>query len=300
MSWFHDLFINDVKGSLSGVGSNSAIIDVLELPTENIQRNVLYRYITATFMSGFNPAFEFTCKCIDSLPPVGEPATDVTLTNVYAYHNLTDNSLNGYVNQELSMALGVPVGWYPAEALCQAAGVEFTGIYTTYQEAGIYLLVDYDICTYENAWVSMKSVGMAGTGFYAEVFNGNHNTASGIFSHAEGAQTTASGDHSHAEGAQTTASHDSSHAEGSGTTTSGDYQHVQGRYNIVDDDAHNYAHIVGNGSSDKRSNAHTLDWYGNAWYAGSVECTKTILKSPNGTRYEITVGDDGTVKATAI
>ena len=32
-----------------------------------------------------------------------------------------------------------------------------------------------------------------------------------------------------------------------------------------------YAHIVGNGESDTtRSNAHTLDWDGNAWYAGDV------------------------------
>ena len=32
-----------------------------------------------------------------------------------------------------------------------------------------------------------------------------------------------------------------------------------------------YAHIVGNGTSDSsRSNAHTLDWYGNAWFAGSI------------------------------
>jgi hypothetical protein len=32
-----------------------------------------------------------------------------------------------------------------------------------------------------------------------------------------------------------------------------------------------YAHIVGNGTStSKRSNAHTLDWEGNAWFAGKI------------------------------
>lgn len=32
-----------------------------------------------------------------------------------------------------------------------------------------------------------------------------------------------------------------------------------------------YAHIVGNGENDStRSNAHTLDWEGNAWFAGDV------------------------------
>lgn len=60
------------------------------------------------------------------------------------------------------------------------------------------------------------------------------------------------------------------HAEGSGTTASGDYQHAQGRYNIEDLD-NTYAHVVGNGDNeDSRSNAYTLDWDGNAWYAGRV------------------------------
>jgi hypothetical protein len=50
----------------------------------------------------------------------------------------------------------------------------------------------------------------------------------------------------------------------------GDHQHVQGKYNIQDD-KNQYAHIVGNGEDlARRSNAHTLDWDGNAWYAGNV------------------------------
>lgn len=41
-------------------------------------------------------------------------------------------------------------------------------------------------------------------------------------------------------------------------------------YTIVQND-YTHAHIVGNGSSDTaRSNAHTLDWEGNAWYSGDV------------------------------
>ena len=53
------------------------------------------------------------------------------------------------------------------------------------------------------------------------------------------------------------------------------YQHVQGKYNI-NDDSNVYAHIVGNGTSNvARSNAHTLDWSGNAWYAGSVSAGTT-------------------------
>lgn len=68
------------------------------------------------------------------------------------------------------------------------------------------------------------------------------------------------------------------HAEGRATTAQRATQHVEGEYNILDTagaDATrrgDYVHIVGNGSVDDntRSNAHTLDWSGNAWFAGDV------------------------------
>lgn len=99
---------------------------------------------------------------------------------------------------------------------------------------------------------------------------GDSSTASGYASHAEGSTTTASGASSHAEGDYTTASGASSHAEGYGSKASSQFQHVQGKYNIEDKNR-KYAHIVGNGTGDaKRSNAHTLDWQGNGWYAGKL------------------------------
>ena len=163
----------------------------------------------------------------------------------------------------------------------------------------------------------------AGVGINAEVFNGNPpenasgdnahvegwgGTASGYQSHAEGRDTTASGENSHAEGWKTTASGESSHAEGRLTTASGFYSHaegwntiaggtgahVQGKANIEDTED-KYAHIVGNGDNNARSNAHTLDWDGNAWFAGGIELT-----SPNGTRYRFTVTDDGTLSSVAV
>ena len=125
--------------------------------------------------------------------------------------------------------------------------------------------------------------------------------ASGYYSHAEGAATTASGDYSHAEGSNTTAlgqyshaegfkveargmySHAEgfltealgtiSHVEGKQTIAKGDCQHVQGKYNVIDE-SRKYAHIVGGGTSEnKRKNIHTLDWDGNAKYAGDVSAT---------------------------
>lgn len=108
----------------------------------------------------------------------------------------------------------------------------------------------------------------SGFGSHAE---GGFTTASGSFSHAEGNDTTASGDHSHAEGMITTAGGDNSHAEGQYTIASGDNSHVQGKCNIEDTE-NKYAHIVGNGTdSGNRSNAHTLDWDGNAWFAGALK-----------------------------
>ena len=113
---------------------------------------------------------------------------------------------------------------------------------------------------------------------------GKSTTASGSCSHSEGYDTKAFGNFSHAEGSNTIASGLDSHAEGIGTIASGTNQHVQGKYNIADTIS---AHIVGNGSdSSNRSNAHTLDLDGNAWFAGDI-----YTGSTSGTNK-----DDGSVK----
>ena len=109
---------------------------------------------------------------------------------------------------------------------------------------------------------------VAYNGSYAEVFNDSSNIATGTYSHAEGSETVADGEMSHAEGHLTIAS--------------GRAQHVQGKMNIADTTS---AHIVGNGSFE-RSNAHTLDWDGNAWFAGDV-----YVGSTSGTNK-----DDGSKK----
>ena len=135
-----------------------------------------------------------------------------------------------------------------------------------------------------------------------EIFNSYtgtfKNSATGIYSHAEGYYTQSGGNYSHAEGYFTSVSGEkghvegyggaatgeaahaenintlaggiASHAEGNGTRASGDAQHAQGKYNVIDSQ-NTYAHIVGNGTADNaRSNAHTLDWDGNAWFKGNI------------------------------
>lgn len=181
----------------------------------------------------------------------------------------------------------------------------------------------------------MKTIGWAGTGSRAEIFNHLSNVASGHYSHAEGYSSHAEGDCSHAEGNSSHAEGDSSHAEGSSSHAKGYFshaegnssyaegrgshaegyfshaeghyshaegcgshavgysQHVQGEYNLVDPEYSpgisefraKYAHIVGNGTSEgTRSNAHTLDWDGNAWFAGDVYVGGTGQDDENAER----------------
>ena len=102
--------------------------------------------------------------------------------------------------------------------------------------------------------------------------------AKGNYSHAEGYNTEAENDCAHAEGDRSKAIGEASHAEGIYTIANGEGQHTQGQCNIEDTE-NKYAHIVGNGVYNARSNAHTLDWNGNAWFAGDVYVGSTSGKN---------------------
>ena len=125
-----------------------------------------------------------------------------------------------------------------------------------------------------------ESATASGDDSHAE---GGNTTSSGHYSHAEGYGTKASGSSSHAEGGSTIASEWASHTEGANTIAQGEVQHVQGKWNIADTTS---AHILGNGTEGtdadgdaNRSNAHTIDWHGNAWFAGDVYTGSTSGKN---------------------
>lgn len=109
--------------------------------------------------------------------------------------------------------------------------------------------------------------------------------AYGKGAHAEGTLNTANGENAHAEGYRNIASGTYSHVEGYDNEASGHATHVQGKFNVVQSVTGpnylgKYCHIVGNGTSDTaRSNAHTLDWDGNAWFAGDVYIGGTAMDS---------------------
>ena len=112
---------------------------------------------------------------------------------------------------------------------------------------------------------------------YCSHAEGYYSIAEGYASHSEGEETWAPGPFSHAEGQWTVAEGHGSHAEGRCTWAKGDSQHVEGRFNIKDTE-NKYIHIAGNGTgpytgdvdSYETSNAYTLDWEGNGWFAGNV------------------------------
>lgn len=147
--------------------------------------------------------------------------------------------------------------------------------------------------TGDSAHAEGKGTTASGNYSHAE---GIYSAASGSESHAEGCETTASGYSAHSEGAYTKATATCTHAEGTGTVANCSNQHVQGRYN-VENNTGTYAHIVGNGTSDtSRSNAHTLDWKGNAWYkslslGGNFDAPKVKMEFDESTnRLVLTFG----------
>jgi hypothetical protein len=75
------------------------------------------------------------------------------------------------------------------------------------------------------------------------------------------------GEHSFSHGSASVAMGKNSFATVASSALS-ENQFTTGKNNVPDM-TNTYAHIVGNGST-TRSNAHTLDWEGNAWYQGNV------------------------------
>lgn len=106
-------------------------------------------------------------------------------------------------------------------------------------------------------YISTATKQNTASGYYSHV-EGAQNTASGKFSHAEGYATTASGTFSHAEGWTTTASGQASHAEGRNTTASNDSAHAEGYYTTA---SGGNSHAEGHHTTAKGANQHVSGKY---------------------------------------
>ena len=262
--------------------------------------------LSAQLINKFEEALDTNTKAIKSqnsnLPHiisskvlVTVPASDIKLNDNITVNNVSINKDRRYyieflgskklcslsINEEIGNAIICSINNYTIEVFNDLSNISmsvskinkddttattFTNL-VIYEEEVKYLdnkYLETDL-TLQNS-ISLGRVGDIGTGSSAIGYDVE---ASGYASHAEGSNTIASGVGSHAEGNYTTASGENSHAEGASTIASSQNQHVQGKYNIEDLNG-TYAHIVGNGEDGKNSNAHTLDWQGNAWYSGKL------------------------------
>lgn len=96
---------------------------------------------------------------------------------------------------------------------------------------------------------------------------GNKALGTGNSSFASGKDSIASGEVSNASGLNTKAVGNYSKASNLNTEAQGEAQTVIGRYNLTDTTS---VLIIGNGSSTTKSNAVTIDWEGNAWFAKNI------------------------------
>ena len=143
----------DENGNVNiDVGSTGGIIDVIELPTENINESAFYRLLTAKFVSSYT-IDGWTCYCVNGLPTVGE-SVSTDMVNITGYYNLPDNEVYGYADENISAVGGIPVGWYPIGVLGQAFNVTWGGVITDVDDIddSVKVLLSYDFYIYKNGW----------------------------------------------------------------------------------------------------------------------------------------------------
>ena len=199
-----------------------------------------------------------------------------TVDSAISTHNTsTDahNDIRNLINTKAGKIVAGETFTVDDETITADTGAEIFNDYSFNKATGMYSHAEGYITAATGKFSHAEGRDTIASGHYSHA-EGYDTTASGYYCHAEGNGTLASYYYSHAEGRDTIASGDCSHAEGYNTIASGDSQHVQGQYNIEDDGTplvkNTYAHIIGNGTEDARSNAHTIDWSGNAWFAGNV------------------------------
>lgn len=143
----------EVSGGESGSGAG--IIDVVELPTEDIDENVFYRLIIGKFVSNYYYNIDgWTCYCVNGLPSIGEPVS-IDMVNITGYYNAQDGEVYGYADSNISAVGGIPVGWYPINVLAQAFEVSWGGVITDADDVddSAKLLLGYDYYAYKNEWI---------------------------------------------------------------------------------------------------------------------------------------------------
>ena len=129
---YNDLTDKPTIPSGGGSGGGASIIDIEVFPSSP-STSVIYRkwqVVKAVWVYAYTSSgsLETTiptdgtmvCETVNTLPEVGEPC--YLGSSMYAYYQRTDGEVYGYVDSNLSSAMGVPAGWYPAATLFSALG----------------------------------------------------------------------------------------------------------------------------------------------------------------------------------
>lgn len=139
--------------------STEAIVDVISLPIEDIKTNVFYRLLSAEVVNGGSTSDGWICHCVDGLPEIGEPCANIDMTIIVAYYNIQDNNAYVYVDEMLSMVLGVPSGWHDMGMLSSAVDYAFGGIVEdeidTSRLDKICILLKRRFYIYQNGWTEL-------------------------------------------------------------------------------------------------------------------------------------------------
>lgn len=147
--------IGSGNGNNSGSGSGIIVIDVTELPTENINEGAFYKLHAAKFISNYYIyAKDWKCHYVTELPEIGEAVTS-DMINIVGYYNAQDKGCYGYVDSMVSAAAGnIPVGWYPFSTLAQAFNNRWGGVTTNPDDADntAKVLLTEQIYIYQNGW----------------------------------------------------------------------------------------------------------------------------------------------------
>lgn len=273
-------YTDDEKAKLDGIedGATKTIVDstLSATSTNPVQNKVVQAKVEAlqsdidTHANKTDNPHSVTVEQIGAAPAEHEhDASDITSGILSKSRGGTGNN-SGYVRA--GQKSGTDIGYSStAEGVNNTASGDYAHAEGRNNTAsGDASHAEGQNTTASNSYAHTEGYGTTASSPYSHAEGLNTTVSGNRGSHAEGDATTASGQASHAEGCQTVASGNYCHAEGYGTIASGSSQHVEGKYNI-EHKGFTILHVVGNGTSDTaRSDAHTLDWDGNAWFAGNV------------------------------
>lgn len=146
-----------VGDALANIG-DEAIISVTQLPTENINEDVLYRLTTGmvVFNGQNGRAFDDTAVYIvDSLPETGEPCSSDIGESTAIYYNTSNGAAYGYIDDRASVSLIQSVGWKSASTAFAAMGYQYSGVVTSMNDvarSSAAVLLEHALYHYKNGW----------------------------------------------------------------------------------------------------------------------------------------------------